>query len=1205
MSAKEGHPHVDFEELFGVNAGYVEQVFAEYVARPDVVSDEWRRFFETHLPAHALPQSRPAVERGSSATSESGNRDTEALRGVSLKIAENMAESLRVPTATSTRDVPVQVLDENRRIINEHLGGEHRGKVSFTHVIAWALVKAMEQVPGMAVRYLEIEGKPHRERLSRINLGIAVDVQKEGGPRSLVVPNVKDCGSMSFATFVAAYDAQVRKARRGKLTPEDFADTTCSLTNPGTIGTVSSLPRLMQTQSFILATGAITIPAAMSGAAPETLVELGVSRVMTLTSTYDHRVIQGADSGELLRWMHELLLGQHGFYEAIFRDLLVPYEPLHMEVDRRASPGSRRREIQDMERAARVMQYVRAYRVRGYLLANLDPLVFEPKTFSELTMGSYGLTLWDLDREFWFGGSASGEPKTLREIRDVLQATYTRRIGVEYMHMVDPEQKEWLRERMERTRNQEDLPRTVVLRVLDKLVEAEAFERFLHTRFVGHKRFSLEGGETLIPVLDALIEHGSELGAQRFVLGMAHRGRLNVLTHIMGKPLTRMFTEFEGHIDPQSTQGSGDVKYHLGAHSEHHTMAGRMVTLDLASNPSHLEAVDPVVEGMARALQDRFDGSGDQARSAIVPVLIHGDAAFAGQGVVGETLQMSQLHGYRTGGTIHVIVNNQIGYTTNPADARSTPFCTDVAKAIQAPIFHVNGDDPLAAVRMIRLAVEYRQRFARDVVLDIVCYRRHGHNEGDEPSFTQPLLYKKIESHPSVRAIYQDWLVRAGVLEPSEASKFDDALQSRLREALDQVRQSAPAEGTAAVARERLAQRKRSATGGQSATAAERAIPRLSKDGMLDLLERLCTLPPTFHPHPKITMLLDRRLSMGRGEYPFDFATAESLAFASLVTHGHPVRLAGQDSGRGTFSQRHSVLVDVETGEKHIPLNFLSSEQVRYFVVDSLLSEEAALGFEYGYSVSSPDCLTLWEAQFGDFCNGAQIQIDQFLAAGEAKWNQKSGLTLLLPHGYDGQGPEHSSARLERFLQLCAEDNLRVANPSTAAQYFHLLREQALDPIKKPLIVMTPKSLLRQRSAGSSVADLTEFSFRPVIAEVLGDDRAVTHVVLACGKVVYDLIESRAAEKAEHVAILRVERLAPWPAAEIEAELARFPARASIVWCQEEPANMGAWSYVRDRLPFSGYAGRTAAASPATGVSAIHKIEQDALVAEAIRWGSA
>ncbi len=1204
MTETTGIRPFDFEEQFGVNAGYVEKVYTEYMAQPGAVSAEWQRFFESHLPAEMLPKveaeaptapSNAASSKGTAARAAAAPEGLQPMRGVAARIAANMAESLTVPTATSTREIPTKVLEENRRILNEVLMGEYRGKASFTHLIAWAMVRAMKEVPGMRVRFVEHDGKPHRQELEAINLGIAVDVPKDDGARSLVVPNIKDCGSMNFATFMAAYERQIRKARKGKLGPDDFADTGCTLTNPGTIGTVSSLPRLMTGQSFILATGAISYPPAYQGAAHDTITELGISKVMTITSTYDHRVIQGADSGEFLKWIHELLVGEHGFYEKVFEDLAIPYRPMRLETDRRVAIGSPMRENQTLERAARVMQYIRAYRVRGYLLANLDPLVYEPKTFPELEMDQYGLTIWDLDRVFYTGGTHEVERATLREIRDVLRRTYTRHVGVEYMHMVDTEQKEWLRSRMEGCQNEEELPRETVLRVLDRLVEAEAFERFLHTRFVGHKRFSLEGGETLIPVLDALFEHAAQHGVDQSVIGMAHRGRLNVLAHILGKPLTKIFGEFEGSIDPKSTQGSGDVKYHLGAEDVYEATGGKEVRLQLACNPSHLEAVDPVVEGMVRAIQDQR-GGGEEARRQVLPVLIHGDAAFAGQGVVLETLQMSQLRGYRTGGTVHVIVNNQIGYTTNPEDSRSTPFCTDVAKSIQAPIFHVNGDDPLAAVRMIRLALEYRQRYRADVVVDIVCYRRHGHNEGDEPSFTQPLLYKKIEAHPSVRAIYQDWLVRAGWLEPADAEKFNEALQKRYRESLDEVRDAhAPQQDKA------------------RAEAVKRAKPEWvgnrktlePADRLVELLERLCAMPDWFHPHPKIENLLERRRAMGRDEHPFDFATAESLAFATLACEGRRVRLAGQDSGRGTFSQRHSVLIDTQTAEPYIPLNFLEDGQARYEVVDSLLSEEAALGFEYGYSVMVPGALTMWEAQFGDFCNGAQIQIDQFLAAGEAKWGQQSQLVLLLPHGYDGQGPEHSSARLERFLQLVAEGNIRVANPTTASQYYHLLRRQAQDPDRKPLVVMTTKSLLRQRTAGSALAELAEGLFEAVLVDVPGGasgpvDASVKRVVFCSGKVYYDLLAGREEAGLDDTALVRVEQLAPWPKAAVEAVLERFTNAVDLVWCQEEPANMGAWTYVRNRHSFARYAGRRAAASPATGVNAVHKAEQKSLVADAL-----
>src|SRR5262245_26218145 len=893
--------------------------------------------------------------------------------------------------------------------------------------------------------------------------------------------------------------------------------------------------------------------------------------------------------------MHQLLLGEEGFYEAVFRSLKVPYRPVHMAQDRRPPLGSSLREAENLERAAGLMTYIRSYRVRGHLLADLDPLGYEPKDWPELDMSTYGLTIWDKERTFFSDGVTDKPFATLREIQETLHLTYCRHVGAEFMHIADPEQRNWLRLRMERNRNAEDLGREVQLRALDKLVEAEAFERFLHTRFVGHKRFSLEGGDTLIPVLDALIEHAAASGVTRAVLGMAHRGRLNVLAHVMHKPLTRIFTEFEGHLDPELTQGSGDVKYHLGAQASHPTSRGQQVELELACNPSHLEAVDPVVQGMARARQEQLPQGQD--RRQVLPVLIHGDAAFAGQGVVHETLQMSQLHGYRTGGTVHVVVNNQIGYTTSPQDSRSSPFCTDVMKGIQAPIFHCNGDDPLAAVRMIRLALDYRMQFGRDVVVDIVCYRRHGHNEGDEPSFTQPLLYRRIEQHPTVREQYQALLVRAGVLQADELTAYDARVQAALKQSLDTVRQGEPpplrAAGPPALR----------AAGPQPPQEWLCTVPLLDLAQLQELNHRLLLWPADFHAHPKVTTVLQRRAEMLAGQQPVDFATAEALAFASLVTAGMPVRLAGQDSGRGTFSQRHATLYDFDTGRRYVPLNNLDPQQGWFVVVDSLLSEEAALGFEYGYSTARPEGLCLWEAQFGDFGNGAQIQIDQFLAAGEAKWGQQSGLVLLLPHGYDGQGPEHSSARLERFLQLCAEQNLRVANPSTAASYYHLLRRQALDADRKPLVVLTPKSLLRQKEAGSAAAELAAGGFQPVRDDPAfaagGRAPASVRRVVACsGKVYYDLHSARGDR--DDVALVRVELLYPWPATPI-GELQRRYAAAEWVWCQEEPANMGAWSYVRDLLPWARCASRPAAASPATGSQQRHKLEQQQLVADALQ----
>ncbi len=1184
--------HPDFEEVFGLNAAYAEKVYGEYLQAPDSVPAEWRNWFDQALPpeqrASAVAvKSKPAVATATASAPVVAptNDELQPLVGVAGKIVKNMTDSLSVPTATSTREIPVKVLEENRHAINRHQQGLHLPKVSFTHLIAWAMVQATLRVPAMAAQYVEQDGRSFRRLGRSLNVGIAVDLPGKDGRRSLVVPNVKDSASGDFARFFAAYNAQIEKARKGTLAPDDFAGTTCTLTNPGTIGTVSSLPRLMSGQGFILATGAITVPGAFHGASPETLTELGVSRVMVLTSTYDHRVIQGAESGQFLDWMHKLLLGEEGFYEGVFRSLKVPYRPVSNSVDRRPPLGSSLREAENLERAAGLMTYIRSYRVRGHVLADLDPLQFEPKDWPELDMSTYGLTIWDKERTFFADGVTKKPFATLREIQETLHLTYCRHVGAEFMHIADREQRTWLRERMEGNRNEEPLSTDVQLRILDNLVEAEAFEQFLHTRFVGHKRFSLEGGDTLIPVLDALLDRAAEHGVRRAVLGMAHRGRLNVLAHTLQKPLTKIFGEFEGLLDPAMTQGSGDVKYHLGASADHATSSGAVVQLELACNPSHLEAVDPVVEGMTRALQDLTGVDGDKkAVDLVLPVLIHGDAAFAGQGVVFETLQMSQLRGYRTGGTVHVVVNNQIGYTTAPQDSRSTPFCTDVVKGIQAPVFHVNGDDPLAAVRMIRLAMDYRATFHADVVVDIVCYRRHGHNEGDEPSYTQPLLYRQIEAHPTVRKIYQQYLIRAGVLTADQIGAYDQKVQQRLKQSLDEVR---AAESKAIVLADEPTDREWTPD-----------VPAVPLPELQRLTSRLLEWPADFTPHPKVKGVLQRRADMIAGQTPVDFATAETLAFASLVTAGMPVRLAGQDCGRGTFSQRHAALYDATNGRRYVALNHLQSGQAPFVVIDSLLSEEAALGFEYGYSVQHPRALVLWEAQFGDFVNGAQIQIDQFLAAGEAKWTQKSGLVLLLPHGYDGQGPEHSSARLERFLQLCAENNLRVAVPSCAASYYALLRAQALDTDQKPLVVMTPKSLLRQKEAGSAAAELATAGFAAVRDDAsIRDAAAVLRVVCCAGKVYYDLVEARGADRS--TALVRTELLYPWPATAMAALRARYP-RAQFVWCQEEPANMGAWTFVRDRFAWHAASTRRAAASPATGMSQKHKAEQAAVVAAAL-----
>jgi 2-oxoglutarate dehydrogenase E1 component len=922
--------------------------------------------------------------------------------------------------------------------------------------------------------------------------------------------------------------------------------------------------------------------------APRTLGLLGISKVMTVTSTYDHRIVQGAESGLFLARMEDLLKGEDGFYDRIFTDLGVPFRPVRWEIDASpaffGSPGGR----EEIDKQTKVLQLIHNYRVRGHLVADLDPLDSARAPHRDLDPATYGLTLWDLDREFMTGGLSGEDRATLRDILDVLRETYCGTIGVEYMYIADPERKDWLQRRMEVARNYPALDAASKRRVLEKLVEAESFERFLHAKYVGHKRFSLEGGEALIPLLDRILNDAAVRGLREVVLGMPHRGRLNVLANTIGKPLSQIFAEFEGN-DPTSYQGSGDVKYHLGASGTHQADTGETIGVSLAPNPSHLEFVNPVVEGMVRAKQDAI---GDREHARVLPVLLHGDAAFAGQGIVAETMNLSGLHGYRTGGTIHVVVNNQIGFTTLPEDARSSTYATDIAKMVHAPAFHVNGDDPEAVAYVAGLALEYRQKFRKDVVIDLVCYRRWGHNETDEPSYTQPLMYAKIKSHPSAASLYGDKLVREGVVAREELDKLWAAKKAEMS-----------AEGGPPTAPFNVVARRLPQDLPPVDAAAMRGRLRV-------VLKTLGTLPEGFEIHPKLMPFVRKRAELGEGRGDADWATAESLAWGTLLLEGIPVRLSGQDSGRGTFSQRHAVLHDVRTQKEYVPLDAVATAGARFEVYDSLLSEQAVLGFEYGYSVTDHRTLVMWEAQFGDFVNGAQVIIDQFLAGSETKWDQPSGLVLLLPHGHEGQGPEHSSARIERFLVLCAEGNMRVAYPSTPASYFHLLRWQARDASEKPLVVFTPKSLLRHPRCVSSLEDLADGGFRPVIDDAAADPGRVRGVVMCTGKVYYDLLKAREDARRADVAIVRLERLYPFPAAELAQAIGRYPAGAELVWCQEEPRNMGAWRFVRERfldgdVPAGGrlprYAGRRASASPAAGTLKAHLAEQEGLVADALR----
>ncbi len=1168
---------------------------ADGTAAADQVSQapESRPVSAPATPRKDAPAASPGTKPGAGKGEGRPGEEVKALKGPAARVVANMNASLAVPTATSVRAVPAKLLIDNRTVINNALQRNRGGKVSFTHLIGFAVIKALAEMPEMNNGFTEVDGKPAVVTHEHVNFGLAIDVQKPDGSRSLLVPSIKGAGGMDFAGFWSAYEDVVRRARGNKLTADDFVGTTITLTNPGTIGTVHSVPRLMAGQGTIIGVGAMEYPAEYQGAAPETLARLAVSKIMTLTSTYDHRIIQGAQSGDFLRRVHGLLLGEQDFYDEVFRALRIPYEPIRWVSDISASHED------DVAKQARVQELIHAYRVRGHLMADTDPLEFRQRSHPDLDVVTHGLTLWDLDREFATGGFGGKPMATLREILGVLRESYCRRIGIEYMHIQDPEERRWIQQRVEVGFPKPD--RQDQLTILRRLNAAEAFETFLQTKYVGQKRFSLEGGESVIPLLDEVMTSAAESGLDEVTIGMPHRGRLNVLANLAGKSYAQIFREFEGNQDPRSVQGSGDVKYHLGTEGSFKAPDGSECKVYLAANPSHLEAVNPVLEGITRAKQDRINKGEDGY--TVLAVLLHGDAAFAGQGVVAETLNLSQLRGYRTGGTIHVIVNNQVGFTTSPAASRSSFYCTDVARMIQAPIFHVNGDDPEACVRVAKLAFEYRQEFKKDVVIDLVCYRRRGHNEGDDPSMTQPLMYSLIEAKRSVRKIYTESLIGRGDISVEEAEQALRDYQGQLERVFAETREaiaSSQDEGTGQGI-DPPAEQSSAVAAGTRRTAVDLEVVKRIADAFV-------ALPDGFTVHPKLMPLLQKRAAMA-SEGGIDWAMGELFAFGSLLLEGKPIRLSGQDSRRGTFVQRHAVLTDRVTGSEWVPLAHLDEGQARFWIYDSLLSEFAAMGFEYGYSVARPDALVLWEAQFGDFLNGAQTIIDEFIAASEQKWSQRSSVVLLLPHGYEGQGPDHSSGRIERFLTMCAEDNMTVAYPSTPASYFHLLRWHAYHEPRRPLIVFTPKSMLRLKAAASPVEDFTSGTFRPVIPETEGgiDPAGVRRVLLCAGKVYYDLLAERAKRAGsggEQVAIVRVEQLAPLAAREIGEAVAPYP-DAQLVWVQEEPANMGSWPFMALNLPaqLGGRAlscvARKPSASPAAGSHRVHDLEQRQLVEQA------
>ena len=1105
----------------------------------------------------------------------------EPLRGVSARVVQSMEASLSVPTATSVRAVAAKLMIDNRIVINNHMKRARGGKVSFTHIIAYAMIKAVRAMPEMNAFFGEIDGKPAIGHPEHINLGIAIDLAKADGSRQLLVPSVKGCEDMDFAQFWGAYEAVIKKARGGTLTVEDFAGTTMSITNPGTLGTVHSVPRLVQGQGLILGVGSLDYPSEFQGASEETLARMAISKVVTLTSTYDHRVIQGAQSGDFLRRMNDYLLGADGFYDEIFAAVRIPYEPIRWAKDFEFTKD------EQINKTARIQQLIHAYRTFGHLMADVDPLEYKQRSHPDLDVVNHGLTLWDLDREFATGGFGGSPFLPLRNILGILRDSYCRTVGVEYMYIENPKERQWIQTHVEATPNK--FAPEEHLRILRKLNSAEAFETFLQTKFVGQKRFSLEGGESVIPLLDAVLSGAADQGLDEVCIGMPHRGRLNVLANIAGKSHGQIFQEFQGHYAENQVQGSGDVKYHLGTEGIFTSFSGATTKIYLAANPSHLEAVNPVLEGIVRAKQDKLNVKNAYS---VLPILLHGDAAFAGQGVNAEVLQMSQLAGYRTGGTIHVIVNNQVGFTTSPISSRTATYATDFAKIIQAPVFHVNGDDPEACVRIARLAFEYRQEFNKDVVIDMICYRRRGHNEGDEPSFTQPLMYKMIDAKRSTRTLYIEALIGKGDISPTEAEEIARDYQTQLEAvyaAVNNLETETDPNFKVPVPPD-----------------AHQIVTSISEELAREIAATQSAIPEGFNVHPKLLPQLAKRVeSLNDGS--IDWSTGEMLAFGSLLKEDRPIRLAGQDARRGTFSNRHAVIIDKENGNEWTPLRALNSDDNHFFVIDSLLSEYAAMGFEYGYSVEREDALVLWEGQFGDFANGAQTIIDEFISSALQKWGERSSLVLLLPHGYEGQGPDHSSARIERYLQLCAEQNMTVAQPSTPASYFHLLRWHVKNPARRPMIVFTPKSMLRLRAAASALSDFTSGHFRPVISD--DSVQNASRVIFCSGKIYHDLVAERTKSGENSTAIVRVELLFPLPIDEMVAEANKHP-NANILWVQDEPANQGPWSFIalRTSEQHGGHGfgdrvlrriSRRATASPATGNHHLHEDEQKALMLEA------
>jgi 2-oxoglutarate decarboxylase len=1222
--------------MINLNTAFEDEIYERYREDPLSVSPAWRDYFDKKNRDSAeyydgsesnLISAAPVKKKLEAGAQETNHiyidpgAELEQLSSIQSRIADNMQQSTEIPTATSMRAIPVKALDENRRIINRYLVKLKRQRVSFTHILAWATVKTLMKYPQMNSAYTVKEGIQYRIKRKAINIGFAVDIIKKDGTRLLLVPNVKNAQNMLFSGFIEAYDKIISKTRDNKLDVDDLAGTTVTLTNPGMIGTTGSSPRLMKGQGLIVATGSIDYPVEYQAVRPEILTSFAISKVVNITNTYDHRIIQGAESAEFLSYLSKLLLGENQFYDQLFASLKIPFEPIRWTKDNTiVNRFGQIDEKEAIEKAAHVMLMINAYRVRGHLLASVNPLGFESYYYPELDPAYYGFTIWDLDRIFHAEDTWESNNLPLRDIIEILRETYCGSSGIEFMHIQDPVKKQWIMRQWERTKsitnyelritnerldnlnkdkgdssgNIREYTKEEKINTLKKLIQAETFEHFLHVKFVGSKRFSLEGGESLIVMLDKLFENSAESDLSGIALGMAHRGRLNVLVNNIGKSAKKIFDEFEGVFDPDSYHGSGDVKYHLGDTGTYKSKNGNDIKIILSPNPSHLELVDPVIEGMARALDDE---EGDTTYSKTLPILIHGDSAFAGQGIVAETLNLSQLDAYKTGGTIHIIINNQIGFTTTTGDSRSSVYCTDIGKMVQVPIIHVNGNDPEAVMTAATFAFEYRQKFGTDIIIDMLCYRKYGHNEADEPTYTQPLLYKKIKSMIPVRKIYEQELIKENILNEEEAEKY-------VKDKMDELNKIF---GDSSTTTKKTEVRKE--TGNDKLFAPiKTSVP---KNILETVTKAITTLPEGFKPNPKLLSLLSKRAEMLNSKEPsIDWAMAEELAFGSILLDGKQIRLSGQDTRRGTFSQRHAVLTDIETNDIYVPLNNINPNQAQLMIYDSPLSELAVLGYEYGYSTIAKDTLTLWEAQFGDFANGAQAIIDQFISCAESKWGKTSNIVLLLPHSYDGQGPEHSSARLERFLQLCADNNMLVCNLSTPAQYFHSLRRQMQFKNFKPLILMTPKSMLRLPQAVSEVIEFTNGNFKTIIDDTFSNatlanvaSEKVKRILICSGKIYYEILDEKNRLNRNDIALIRIEQLYPLDIEMLNEIITGYEKAGDIIWVQEEPKNMGVWAFLEPRineiLP-SGknlrYIGRKERPASSTGSYNIHLAEQKEII---------